>query len=539
MSEHGGPPSRLIEVNSLELVTVRSPDPQYAILSHTWGNDEVTFKDWRTSGWKEMKGFAKILGACKQAKTDGFRYLWVDTCCIDKSSSAELAKAINSMYNWYRESEVCYAYLRDVSMPKRDRRVNYMNFEHAMKQFRESRWFTRGWTLQELLAPEKVIFFDSEWTCIGPLDNLLDPVAEITGIDRSALNHTRPLEAFSTAQKFCWASNRSTHELEDEAYCLLGLCRISLHPNYGEGRKAFLRLQEEVFRQGDDSVFVWDSSGSNRHSRLFASAPSDFADSGDVECDESRPIDSDMWLTNRGVAGRFCLLPRGTAPNPWLSAVALLSCRQAGNVHKLLALLIQNDSKNGSSTMYSVQPRAAQRPKPSRWKGSLRSARLVSISESSLPLAEKRQITLAREPPAVDFPTVSGGLASPCGTKMHKFYNPRLEASRDPITQTEYRNYIEVSAGENSRPSTHDEAQTLYRLESHVRRCNICTDGCKQIWERRCAYLCRTGKTLFRDVSKCFQIIGGRIYPKESVDDTYLEIANEYWAVRSLLAISA
>src|SRR5256714_4011235 len=131
--------------------------PRYAILSHTWGDDEVLFQDMQgdRSVAKSKSGYKKIKNSCARAARDGFDYIWIDTCCIDKSSSAELSEAINSMYRWYHQAEVCYAYLADVPSEAFKNVTDYVDSE-----FSESRWFTRGWTLQELIAPSTVIFLN-------------------------------------------------------------------------------------------------------------------------------------------------------------------------------------------------------------------------------------------------------------------------------------------------------------------------------------------------------------------------------------------
>jgi hypothetical protein len=141
----------LIDTKSLELkYSLGKAIPLYAILSHTWGDGESTFQDWQDLRKASQKtGFAKIKSACAQAQADGLGYIWVDTNCIDKSSSAELSKAINSMFAWYKDSHVCYVYLADVEDMKKAK------FKDSL---RKSRWFTRGWTLQELLAPRCIGF---------------------------------------------------------------------------------------------------------------------------------------------------------------------------------------------------------------------------------------------------------------------------------------------------------------------------------------------------------------------------------------------
>ncbi|KAI0868684.1 heterokaryon incompatibility protein-domain-containing protein [Hypoxylon argillaceum] len=191
---------RLLHVNSYEIREfVEGNVPDYAILSHTWGEQEVTYKDMKKGNADKLKGYQKILGCCDQSRLDGFEYVWIDTCCIDKRSSSELSEAINSMYRWYQEARVCYAYLEDVYNVDQD------DANHT--KLKSSRWFTRGWTLQELIAPQIV-----------------------------------------------WASKRKATRIEDEAYCLLGLFGVSMPLIYGEGSKAFRRLQEEIMKQSDDET---------------------------------------------------------------------------------------------------------------------------------------------------------------------------------------------------------------------------------------------------------------------------------------------
>ena len=136
--------------------------PKYAILSHRWGPEEVTLADLKNGNYKKMAGYGKIQFCGEQAKRDGLQYFWVDTCCIDKSNSTELAEAINSMFRWYRDATKCYVYLRDVSRPQ-SYSADGSN-EDWESTFRKSAWFRRGWTLQELIAPASVDFFCKEGT---------------------------------------------------------------------------------------------------------------------------------------------------------------------------------------------------------------------------------------------------------------------------------------------------------------------------------------------------------------------------------------
>ena len=237
----------LLDTSKFELHEFQSNDiPDYAILSHRWSAEEVSFRDLQDRRGPGLAGFAKIKGCCAQAASDGWQYVWIDSCCIDKSSSAELSEAINSMFQWYRDAEVCYAYLADVPEDTDDP-CSPDSF------FRKSKWFTRGWTLQELLAPSTVVFFNRGWIEIGTKSSLYDTIVSITGI-----KHLANFEEACVAQKMSWASRRETTRLEDMAYCLMGLFGVNMPPLYGEGENAFRRLQLEILNKMDDeSLFAW------------------------------------------------------------------------------------------------------------------------------------------------------------------------------------------------------------------------------------------------------------------------------------------
>ncbi|KAH9890331.1 HET-domain-containing protein [Xylariomycetidae sp. FL2044] len=237
--------------------------PDYAILSHTWGEDEVSFRDLSMPQHKNKRGYPKVDGCCEKANSFGFRYVWIDTCCIDRSSSAELSEAINSMYKWYSWSRICFVYLADVPSGQ-----DPFPMDSA---FRNSRWFTRGWTLQELLAPREIDFFDKEWSLIfyRPRTLWVFPdrlpemcsalLSSITGIPEQVLFGPRTyLSECSAAEKLSWASKRQTTRVEDEAYCLLGLLDVNMPLLYGEGSKAFIRLQQEVMVSRNDlTMLTW------------------------------------------------------------------------------------------------------------------------------------------------------------------------------------------------------------------------------------------------------------------------------------------
>lgn len=224
--------------------------PLYAILSHTWREgEEVTFRDLTEGTGEDKSGHHKIQFCGEQAMHDGLQYFWVDTCCIDKSNSVELQEAINSMFRWYQNAARCYVYLSDVStieeraQDSTSNRSSDFTWELA---FRQSRWFQRGWTLQELLAPSSVEFFSRQCEHLGDKKTLELLIHEITGISISALRGTS-LSQFSVDDRLSWARNRQTTRKEDQAYSLLGIFNVYMPLIYGEGSEnAFVRLQEEI-----------------------------------------------------------------------------------------------------------------------------------------------------------------------------------------------------------------------------------------------------------------------------------------------------
>ncbi|KAH9907700.1 heterokaryon incompatibility protein-domain-containing protein [Xylariomycetidae sp. FL2044] len=307
---------RLLNVHTLKLVEFGADIPPYAILSHTWEEEEVLYQDILGPDAREKKGFAKVLGCCRQAIADNYEWVWIDTCCIDKSSSSELTEAINSMFIWYRRSEVCYVYLQDVAAIRQGEiapatmsdghlstshsahekeslsrvvedllgqsndhmtfaewverppsRFSWEDVERVkkaaegepqfLKQLWASRWFTRGWTLQEFLAPSHVEFFNCNWVYLGTKSSLETLLSYITGIECPTIN-ADGLASISAAQKMSWAATRRTTKEEDIAYCLMGLFNVNMPLLYGEGHRAFQRLQEHIIQQSEDyTLLVW------------------------------------------------------------------------------------------------------------------------------------------------------------------------------------------------------------------------------------------------------------------------------------------
>ncbi|KAH9822827.1 het domain protein [Teratosphaeria destructans] len=310
----------------LDSLSGREKYDGYAVLSHTWGDEEISFSEIHNiEAAKTKRGFKKVELTCRQANADGLEHAWIDTCCIDKTSSAELSEAINSMFDWYKRSAVCYVYLSDFSLSGRKlaswgkyiadsaelheetwakdnpvlethhiRKVYDMDvMESRSEYFRldadlevegnsgssslnespsvkdlvsrlgESRWFYRCWTLQELIAPNHVAFFDESWTFFGERSMLANVFAAFMVVPRAVLVRSasslrRALDTFNIAAKFSWAYNRHSTRVEDAAYSLLGLFDVNMPLLYGEGSKALVRLQEAIMRSNcDDSILLW------------------------------------------------------------------------------------------------------------------------------------------------------------------------------------------------------------------------------------------------------------------------------------------
>ncbi|KAI0769396.1 heterokaryon incompatibility protein-domain-containing protein [Trametes elegans] len=268
---------RLLDVETKKFVVVEHPqEVSYAILSHVWSKPgggsepEPSYHEllaiqakYPDSLVDERELPRKIRMLCRVAQADGFRLAWLDSGCIDRSSSAELSEAINSMYDWYRYSQVCYAYLDDVRCD---------DSPPVMKQrFFASVWFQREWTLQELIAPDVVIFLSAEWAVIGTKHSLADVIEEATRIDAAVLTHKQSLDTVSVAKRMSWAARRKTTKVEDEAYCLLGIFGVHIATVYGEGSNAFVRLQEEICRHiPDQTIFAWGSAVTREDAERFA-----------------------------------------------------------------------------------------------------------------------------------------------------------------------------------------------------------------------------------------------------------------------------
>ncbi|KAK4462288.1 hypothetical protein QBC42DRAFT_268061 [Cladorrhinum samala] len=360
---------RLLDTSTLRLVHKREGDvPPYAILSHTWGgdDDEVSLSDIQELSTSRLRlatndngpfkhrvtkkpGYAKIRDSARLAKSEGYDYIWIDTCCIDKTSSAELSEAINSMFRWYNEAAVCYAYLNDVedryytphnesdnsSLKKLKEQVNRVEDARLARSIEESRWFTRGWTLQELIAPSNVYFYSRSWTLLGSklndgprlltsITSFSDLLSDITGVNVGVLTGSLVLEDLSVASRMKWAANRQTTRTEDIAYCLMGIFNVNMPLLYGEGTRAFMRLQEEILKvTHDHSIFCWECGENDmlryQLSGLLALSPTYFQSFGDIkpvpfeaslsQSQESAP----STMTNAGLHVQLSL--KDLAPN--------------------------------------------------------------------------------------------------------------------------------------------------------------------------------------------------------------------------------
>jgi tetratricopeptide (TPR) repeat protein len=252
---------RLLEMKAqgeFSLVEVATHNTlSYAILSHTWTDQEVTYQDLVSGAGKSKSGYGKIRFCGEKAAKDGLRYFWVDTCCIDKSNPAELSTAINSMFRWYRSANECYVYLADVSTPSDE--ADQSRWEAA---FRKSRWFTRGWTLQELIAPAIVKFYSKEGRELGDKRSLETLIRDITGIPIQALRGN-PFSDFNIAKRKEWAAQRHTTEQEDMVYCLIGLCEVSMPLLYGEGKEAAQKRLETAIKDFTQSNEIFSRLRSN------------------------------------------------------------------------------------------------------------------------------------------------------------------------------------------------------------------------------------------------------------------------------------
>lgn len=338
---------RLLHTANLEVVNITGTPPRCAILSHTWEAQEVTLQDLQPGGKaKNMKGYTKIRDSCALAASQGYDHIWVDMCCIDKSSSAELSEAINSMFQWYREADICYAFLSDVATTGsiEDSATTGGDGDADLREFVAARWFTRGWTLQELIAPRSLYFFNMNCIHLGSRDKATRAVEIATGISPGALLG-QYLPAISIQRKMQWAAAPVTLRPEDMAYCLLGIFDVNMPLLYGEGKKkAFRRLQEGIVKTSTDlSIFLWalprnEGNDPDRTFRgLLAEDPSWFSSLGVRLEDDESPIalqEPSLGITNKGINVQWTIIqiPEDPAGTIYISMLSSLGETRGGIV---------------------------------------------------------------------------------------------------------------------------------------------------------------------------------------------------------------
>jgi hypothetical protein len=343
--------------------------PPYAVLSHTWTDEELTFQEMlvQTQVTKRKKGYAKVKRCASICQQENIQHVWIDTICIDKASSAELSEAINSMWKWYGNAIVCYAYLEDIPALFESGRGRWSK---RIGDLDQSRWFKRGWTLQETIAPKKMVFFSQGWDVIGTKASLIQELAYITRIDPGVLRSGNTSTA-SIAQRMSWAANRETTRIEDVAYCLLGIFDVNMPLLYGEGVKAFQRLQEEIIKNSSDlSIFGWQDAREFDPSRfyyrsLLARSPDEFVSCRHLSASPDFETSNPYTVTNQGLSLRLTLL--AVPHNPELESlgvpkgslfVADIGCRDRGWLETEGIFLIRLSMKGDQYARVRPQGRA-------------------------------------------------------------------------------------------------------------------------------------------------------------------------------------
>lgn len=288
---------RLIHTQTYEFENFEESEcPPYAILSHRWERDEISLQDVLDHGIGNLdkKGALKIRECCKIALQDNLRYVWVDTCCIDKTSSAELSEAINSMFRWYQLAELCIAYLGDVELGQ---------------PIELSQWFSRAWTLQELIAPQHVHFYSVDWQSLGSKIEHSQTITARTNVPHDVLTYTKNIYTLPVAQRMSWARRRKSTRVEDIAYSLLGIFDVNMPLLYGEGVRAFLRLQEEIIRSNhDQTIFLW-SAFAKDVGKVLAPSPDNFDPGRSFHFRPSQRGQRPFAITNVGLELTVPLVP--------------------------------------------------------------------------------------------------------------------------------------------------------------------------------------------------------------------------------------
>ncbi|KAI0699869.1 heterokaryon incompatibility protein-domain-containing protein [Cerioporus squamosus] len=386
---------------------------RYAILSHVWARPEdgAGYKPEQTyqevlrriaqagpDGDALSKLSEKIRKACEIARMHGFGYIWIDTCCIDQTSSAEVSESINSMFEWYSCSNVCYAFLDTVEPGEHVRQ--------KVSHFRRSRWFKRGWTLQELIAPQNVLFLSKAWTIIGTKYSLAHIIEEETEIDAEVLRYNRMPSEVPVAQRMSWASKRSTTKAEDAAYCLVGMFGVNLTPIYGEGiQSAFIRLQKAILDSTpDQSIFVWGKhipasslpelsvhsaySPAPLDSYLLASSPTNFIE----RLPQTAPISPERLAERLG--GQAVRYPRYSLTSSGLCTRLPLIQYQHFETEYWLAVLSCED-REGNLIALVLHPVSGSLRTPATHSRSPQSVLCVGVSASASEARGSRGRTLA------------------------------------------------------------------------------------------------------------------------------------------------
>ncbi|CAN9361213.1 unnamed protein product [Alternaria alternata] len=332
---------------------IRSEEiPPYAILSHTWAEQEVVFEDLKdVENAQSKEGYRKIRFCAQQAERDGLNHFWVDTCCIDKTNNTELSEAINSMYRWYQNADKCYVFLSDVEGKSSEE--NSKSSSRWKAAFRTSRWFTRGWTLQELLAPRSVEFFSRDGVRLGDKESLKQTIQEVTKIPIEALSASN-LSEFDISERFSWAQDRETTREEDRAYCLLGIFGCHLPLIYGEGReKALKRLKKEMLDASEDIAYAFANSaktpGRDHEERLgkicsWLSAPD--PSTNYHKAHKQRQAETGLWLLE---SAKFSDWKKRAASRLWLHGIP--GCGKTILSSTIIGHLVQHCDKDTSMMM--------------------------------------------------------------------------------------------------------------------------------------------------------------------------------------------
>lgn len=494
----------LLDTETGYFLNVHRPrEYRYAILSHVWSTQgEQSFQDLRALqdevGRSRPKIMQRVLNTkprvksvlsrashkvtrcCDLAKRHGYRWVWIDSCCIDKTSSSELSEAINSMFEWYAAAEVCFAYLEDVG-DDHDPRLKD-------SRFRRSRWFTRGWTLQELISPAVVVFVSKDWNVLGTKESLADVVEEVTGIDRDVLAHTTSLDSVSVARRMSWASKRQTTREEDRAYSLMGIFGVNMATIYGEGANAFVRLQEEIIKHvPDQSIFAWgpilyddevlyrnlgpystnDDSRYWQSRNLFAWSPDAFVSSANITSIPlqtlrdrlvSTPLTfSEYTASSFGLRCRFPLIPIDHG-NDKMTYLGVLAC-EADKGGRLLALLLYPQHGGASSGLFYVGHYVG-RPQVPPYAYFRAICLLPARSEELLRLAEVqdvcipyRQPTMAQRRPRPTLSTTP--FKCPCDVVVPGWILDKLRQKGFDVTlQSEAADQLMLHLKETTPPTT-------------------------------------------------------------------------------------